>query len=641
MPFYLTRNPVPSTDMRDVFDNAQVLDSLLNGTDAEVTGRTGKELKSIAYLQSVLTSLDVGSLTFSDTIAGLAGTTSGQYFRVPDGGSGGFTYYANSNGSATQVAYLPGQAALDAISTLMGEDENPDNLLSLIDKEDNVVAIFSKDDDGELIIMTPDNLRSNNGFESDGFKIVSADGFAFLIEDKNGNVAFAITESGEVVGVAGSSTTTANVDYMQGNSALKIAGNNAFRRYILQFPVKKLNLYIYYGQSYSIGADSERVLSSVQIDGNVMLGNYSYGTSTNGTGDFAPDGGDVLKPLIANGKESPAVCFLNELKQMRNEKYCVDGDSLHLYGTAEAGVGSRSIAQMISGECWNRLTSCLSDYAAAAASAGYEVCVAGIIYMQGENDNTQTYDYYYGQLGVLFSNINTLVKQYFPSNKDVHFYLSGIGAYFASDATHQDIPRAQMDYCANNTHAHFIGPYQALPCQPSGIHLLANAYRWFGAQAAKVVNLVESGKEQTIFRMREATHQGADIFVGFDVPCPPIQFKSAYIKSQATLFIDRGFTVSDDKGTLVGSTLSISLHSDTVVKISCSRNLSGTVRVTLGDNANHTGRHNIADSDNSLSSYQWVTNTDTTAADYITELNGKNYPLNNWAGLDSILSEEM
>lgn len=53
-------------------------------------------------------------LTFSDTTAGLAGTTTGQYFRVPQGvGSNlSFRYYKNNSGVAQEVAEYPGQGAI-------------------------------------------------------------------------------------------------------------------------------------------------------------------------------------------------------------------------------------------------------------------------------------------------------------------------------------------------------------------------------------------------------------------------------------------------------------------------------------------------------------------------------------------------
>ncbi|MCD5809163.1 hypothetical protein LB412_06755 [Klebsiella pneumoniae] len=53
-------------------------------------------------------------LTFADTTAGLAGTTSGQYFRVPQGAGNvlAFRYYQNNAGVASEVAEYPGQGSI-------------------------------------------------------------------------------------------------------------------------------------------------------------------------------------------------------------------------------------------------------------------------------------------------------------------------------------------------------------------------------------------------------------------------------------------------------------------------------------------------------------------------------------------------
>lgn len=53
-------------------------------------------------------------LTFSDTTAGLAGTTSGQYFRVPQGVGNilSFRYYKNNAGAAVEVAEYVGQGSI-------------------------------------------------------------------------------------------------------------------------------------------------------------------------------------------------------------------------------------------------------------------------------------------------------------------------------------------------------------------------------------------------------------------------------------------------------------------------------------------------------------------------------------------------
>ncbi|WP_241597466.1 phosphodiester glycosidase family protein [Rosenbergiella epipactidis] len=109
-----TGNAVGSTSPLDLQDNAITLDQLINSDAIEVTSRIGKKLKGIAALQNIITSLDLGSFTFSDTASGLSGTTDGQYFRVPQGADSeiSFIYYINTNGSAVEVAKLPGNTSV-------------------------------------------------------------------------------------------------------------------------------------------------------------------------------------------------------------------------------------------------------------------------------------------------------------------------------------------------------------------------------------------------------------------------------------------------------------------------------------------------------------------------------------------------
>ena len=54
------------------------------------------------------------ALTFATTAAGIAGTTNGQYFRVPQGSGAtlSFIYYLNSSGTAQVVAEMPGKGAI-------------------------------------------------------------------------------------------------------------------------------------------------------------------------------------------------------------------------------------------------------------------------------------------------------------------------------------------------------------------------------------------------------------------------------------------------------------------------------------------------------------------------------------------------
>lgn len=63
---------------------------------------------------SLAESVTNNTLTFSTTAAGIAGTTNGQYFRVPQGSGAtlSFIYYLNNSGTAQVVAEMPGKGAI-------------------------------------------------------------------------------------------------------------------------------------------------------------------------------------------------------------------------------------------------------------------------------------------------------------------------------------------------------------------------------------------------------------------------------------------------------------------------------------------------------------------------------------------------
>ncbi|UKL14894.1 putative tail spike protein [Erwinia phage Gungnir39] len=114
MTTYNTGNPLGSSAAKDLYDNAEVLDKLINGAPLSVQGRLGKALKSWSGIETkfdlIVSSLDTASFTFPSEAAGLAGTSNGQYFRVPQGASStaSFNYYRNNNGSAILVARTTG-----------------------------------------------------------------------------------------------------------------------------------------------------------------------------------------------------------------------------------------------------------------------------------------------------------------------------------------------------------------------------------------------------------------------------------------------------------------------------------------------------------------------------------------------------
>ncbi|HCQ9070214.1 TPA: hypothetical protein OMI80_005023, partial [Klebsiella pneumoniae] len=127
-------NPPLGTTTPEIFlDNVKRADELVNGPAGTVNDRGGEPLDTWRQIMAVnqakqdqlddiITSLDTASFTFSDTTAGLAGTTDGQYFRVPqgEGDAIGFIYYKNSAGAAVVVASL----ASAEITKLLGKDDS-------------------------------------------------------------------------------------------------------------------------------------------------------------------------------------------------------------------------------------------------------------------------------------------------------------------------------------------------------------------------------------------------------------------------------------------------------------------------------------------------------------------------------------
>ncbi|HHT7403828.1 TPA: hypothetical protein ACT19U_005324, partial [Raoultella ornithinolytica] len=106
-----TQNPVPSTDIRDhVYAGGMLDKAMTTTTEMTYSDRLGNEHKTWHAIEQgfddIVASLDTASFTFSDTTAGLAGTTNGQYFRVPQGEGDelAFIYYRNNAGIAQIVA---------------------------------------------------------------------------------------------------------------------------------------------------------------------------------------------------------------------------------------------------------------------------------------------------------------------------------------------------------------------------------------------------------------------------------------------------------------------------------------------------------------------------------------------------------
>ncbi|HDG9785101.1 TPA: hypothetical protein PJH99_000179 [Raoultella ornithinolytica] len=694
-----TQKSVPSDDIRDHVYAGGMLDKVVTSTEDKYIDRFGGEHytvngvkaeadKVVKEAQDSITILGLPFSTLSDAqdavVAGKISEGSVTWVQSTDDVALADEYKNISGTLMSTGRSMPSQQAVDLLNEktdVINETvhqivfDGTDNIYYyVVDSEGNIIGVVRRNATGHAVIEYKNHAIADQlldgvfltdqdgtikfaayngevlsavGFSQRQYTITHSDEYSFILSDIDGNISMAVDKNGRDLGKkAGSDSQSVLINQASALSAIAGVVANTFRVSNNQRPRKRLNIYIIYGQSYSVGSDSERRLSIQQYFGNLTLGTNPRGQNTGSTSPeytFSPTGGEILFPLIESGTESPVSGLINTLKWLHNESQSVDNDTEHLFAGAATGVSAVSIAQLSEGadpERYNRLRTALSGFANAAAAAGYDACVAGVIYVQGENDNNSTYDVYYAALQNLFNQINGTIKEFFPENKDVDFFISQMGGYFVVDTNNQAIPRAQMDFCDNHPNAHFVGPYAMLPCPSSGYHLLANSYRWFYSNIAKAVHKVMQGYEHTTFRINSVRHSNNELIVGFNVPVPPLKFREAYIKQSAVMFDDKGFTVTDASGVLKGADLTVEIVAPTVIKITCSRPLTGAVRLTLADQASHTGRHNISDSDPSVSMFKWDTNPNTSAPDYIPALNGINYPLYNWAGIDSVLSTE-
>ena len=515
------------------------------------------------------------------------------------------------------------------------------------------------------------------GLRPDGTEI-DADGATFShkgpfrIEDQNGLIAFEVKENGEVrfsgmqdlgnnQGQATGTLTEKQVINLLDGAGAAYASK---RHNQVRFPVpraanlKKLTYWFIYSQSLGNGGGSSFAIPDTTDLGNIMLGQSPRGSSfVKGLAsyDFGPVGGNVFYPLqevrqtdagvisetSGSHGETIAKAFADELKRRYNERTRQQNNTDHIFGVSCCGVSGAPIEDLAKGAAagyYNRYLTALSGVAAAAAAAGYEWEIGGLIYIQGENNNGTPAEIYQPQLQGIYDNMIADAMAASGQKTKPIFLLNQIGSSFISGRNF-GVVEAQRQFVENNPLAFMMGSYAGLPNPVD--HLFANSYRWFGAQFAKLADRVMWGNDEANFQMVAAYWSGNTAYAGFSTRVPPLKFESAYVEFTETMYADKGITVSDGSGVLTGTDLTVSIVSDNVVKIVASRTLSGTVTIMLGDGTSHAGVHNIADSDTEISDYVWESGLpNQPATENIAALNNKHYPLRNFALIQKITAQE-
>lgn len=491
---------------------------------------------------------------------------------------------------------------------------------------------------------------------------VDQNGLVAFYHDAKGKVKFSdMGKLGSGGGAAtGAMTESQVIDLLEGAGAAYAAK----RHNLVRFPIprgpnlKKLTFWLVYGQSYSVGGGSYFAIPDSTDLGNIMLGQSPRGsTFVKGltSYDFTPVGGNVFYPLqevrqtdagvisTTSGSHGQTIAkgFADELKRRYNERMRKStNDTSVIFGVACCGVAGAPIADLAKGAAagyYNRFLTALSGIATAATAAGYQWEVGGIIYMQGEQDNTTSTEIYLPQLQAMHDNMIADAMAATGQTATPMFLINQIGNSFMSGRSF-GVVEAQRQFTENNTLAFMVGSYEGLPNPVD--HLYANSYRRLGAEFAKLADRVLWNSDEANFQITGSYWTGNTVYVGFSTRVPPLTFKSAYVTYTETMYDDKGFTISDGTGVLTGTSLTVSIVSDNVVKIVAARTLTGTVTVMLGDGTAHAGVHNIADSDSEISSYVWESGLpNQPATENIASLNNKPYSLTNRALIQKVTAK--
>ncbi|MDX7085929.1 hypothetical protein [Serratia marcescens] len=253
------------------------------------------------------------------TLAGLAGTPNGKYFRVGQGPGNGFKYYLNNDGIALEVADSVGSAAIqEIINQLQNSDIGPE--VAFTDAVGRTHTFIQDGDittkklkligsDGQDVWLSDDfGRRIALARKHNGIILTEADGLAtntITIEPNDSERLEMGDQFGrrKVIGSSGSQppdTATwlkdaiqrMEVVALQSRERVMTRGNNIARL------IAEYIIFLFTGQSLSSGTESFPSLSKTQPTDSKMLGDSVMPASPVNPA-FVPRGGVALKPLIA------------------------------------------------------------------------------------------------------------------------------------------------------------------------------------------------------------------------------------------------------------------------------------------------------------------------------------------------------
>lgn len=422
-----------------------------------------------------------------------------------------------------------------------------------------------------------------------------------------------------------------------------------------------LSMIIWYGQSLSSNQEGYPALSKTPYSnlGNLMLGNSPRPNTRTGAG-FTPVGSAILNPLKAvvqsgdgsyvmsdaavaalpagSGNEGEgAVAAVNMLRTLFLRQAALLTDPSRLLVLASCGVNGRTVEALSRGadpELYNRIREAVSKIKAIADGESKTFGIGAFCFLQGEWNYNPGYggDYtregYKAKVRQLYSDV---IADFCAGQRPPAMFTYQTGGTYTIDTYELAIGMAQLDMATEGGNIYGVCPSYPFPNKDSG-HLTSNGYRWMDMFFGKVMfRVLVLGEGWEPLHCTGVEVQDDYALLNYAVPYPPLQWGKPYDGRTAKTYADKGFRATDANGAL--DITAAEIVADTVVKLTFSRRVSGTIKIWYADKTSHNGNGCLKDSDPFLATenYVYTAGSGQYADENIPELVDKPYPLENWA----------
>ncbi|EPL3172187.1 hypothetical protein NOY08_002482 [Serratia marcescens] len=624
------------------------------------------------------------------TIAGIAGTPSGKYFRVGQGPGNGFKYYLNNDGVAIEVADSVGSAAIqEIINQLQNSEIGPEVAFT-----DAVGRTHTFIQDGDI---TTKKLKL---IGSDGQDVWLSDNFGrrialarkhngIMLTDSDGLATNTITiepndserlEMGDrfgrrkVIGSSGNQppdTSTwlsdaiqrMEIIALQSRERVMTRGNNIARL------IAEYIIFLFTGQSLSNGTESFPSLSKTQQTDSQMLGDSVMPESPTKP-EFVPRGGTALKPLIAtccdaDGNsltdeevaqlapgtiaygESPAVAAINGMRRLYLDGISKPTDPDKIFIAAASGVGGRTAAQLSKGatpNLYQRNVDAMNIVKGIADADGKTFQVGAFNDKQGENDYPNTPKQEFKDIKNKYYDDLQSDRPANPDGRNTAIFITQTGASYTRDENHLSIGMAQLEISNERDDVFMIGGYYPYTNKVSG-HLDSNGARNLGDKESEIkYRVLVLGQDWKPMQPLQAVYHERDAVIALHTPVVPLQFAAPYVGSVTQEWPDKGLTAFDEVGGVLSviGIISVERAATSCVHVKLEREPAGNLVFRYADKNFHGGNGMICDSSNGLSpvKYTYLPNSGMYPEADIPALVNKPYDRRNWCVAFEITAEK-